>query len=452
MLPYYALPYGRTACNRIALAPYIYPRYNRPSLCVAGELQLFEADAFAHLLADFFPSRDCDGGGSDGDGGGGGSPPQHHKIIGSGGSEHHRVLRLVFLSACYTETLGVQLRERGAECVVCWRTATHDDAARLFSVRFFQALAVRASGGAAGGEQPMTLQSPPQPTREDCIAAFDEAVEAVRSAKRRRRSRYALADPLAPGASRGGYPIAAGIPVLLCYGAAADTPWCQGGSEGRGVRLPVAQMAARQPPPIVLTGISAMSLPSAYARLRARIRGIELTQSTSSRVVLGGSSGSNGSSGSSGSSGSHGGRAAQLGGAMVPSGDSGTTRMDSQTLRLQAPPPLTASLLSTQLATGEQAGEVELRPQVPSRAAVPPLNTPFGAGRLSLDGLGDGLGDASDGESSLLGQLGAWIAAISPTTSANNSPLSTPAGLALVGCDAPSDRSYGPSAADVRRV
>ena len=78
----------------------------------ASNLQPFQPEGLADLLAPFFPS--------------------------SGGGGH---LRLIFLSGCKSEALGERLRERGAECVVCWRTASRDDAARIFSARFFQVLA-----------------------------------------------------------------------------------------------------------------------------------------------------------------------------------------------------------------------------------------------------------------------------------------------------------------------
>ena len=78
----------------------------------ASNLQPFQPEGLADILAPFFPSS-----------GGGG------------------LLRLIFLSGCKSEALGERLRERGAECVVCWRTASRDDAARIFSARFFQVLA-----------------------------------------------------------------------------------------------------------------------------------------------------------------------------------------------------------------------------------------------------------------------------------------------------------------------
>ena len=107
---------------------------------------------------------------------------------------------------------------------------------------------------------------PPHPqttTRADrsahYIAAFDEAVEALRAMRRRRKSKYVFADPQAPDASSRGYPLAAGIPVLLCDAAAGV--WEQGRAggdqRGGGVRLPPApRVEAHAPPQAILTGVS----------------------------------------------------------------------------------------------------------------------------------------------------------------------------------------------------
>lgn len=51
------------------------------------------------------------------------------------------VLELVFLNGCSSEALGRAVHDQtGVPWVVCWRTACDDEAARLFSVKFFQAL------------------------------------------------------------------------------------------------------------------------------------------------------------------------------------------------------------------------------------------------------------------------------------------------------------------------
>lgn len=56
--------------------------------------------------------------------------------------QHRRdVLELVFLNGCSSEALGRAVREQaGVPWVVCWRTACNDEAARFFSVKFFQVL------------------------------------------------------------------------------------------------------------------------------------------------------------------------------------------------------------------------------------------------------------------------------------------------------------------------
>ena len=53
------------------------------------------------------------------------------------------VLELVFLNGCESEDLGRALREQAkVPWVVCWRTKCNDEAARLFSVHFFEALSL----------------------------------------------------------------------------------------------------------------------------------------------------------------------------------------------------------------------------------------------------------------------------------------------------------------------
>ena len=51
------------------------------------------------------------------------------------------VLELVFLNGCSSEALGRAVHQQaGVPWVVCWRTPCNDEAARFFSVKFFQAL------------------------------------------------------------------------------------------------------------------------------------------------------------------------------------------------------------------------------------------------------------------------------------------------------------------------
>jgi len=49
-------------------------------------------------------------------------------------------LELVFLSGCYTETLGKMVHDKGVPHVVCWSTRVLDEVARIFSVAFFESL------------------------------------------------------------------------------------------------------------------------------------------------------------------------------------------------------------------------------------------------------------------------------------------------------------------------
>jgi len=129
----------------------------------------------------------------------------------------HRVLRLVFLNGCQSEALGTKLRSSGVECVVCWRTRVRDDAARLFAVTFFQVIAQRSSVAArkdhAGGSACHRSL--------EYVQAFDAAVEAVRRARSRKKRLpvFELTEP-DPAGLENRYPLPAGVPVLLCAGAA----------------------------------------------------------------------------------------------------------------------------------------------------------------------------------------------------------------------------------------
>ena len=50
------------------------------------------------------------------------------------------VLELVFLNGCSSEELGRAVHDKAGVPWVCWRTACNDEAARFFSIKFFQAL------------------------------------------------------------------------------------------------------------------------------------------------------------------------------------------------------------------------------------------------------------------------------------------------------------------------
>ena len=239
-----------------------------------GDLAPFDADELVRLLADFFPSsrnrsrgQACprrEGGGEVESGGGeveeeedwrggwgidgdeetAGGPPN--------GSRGRRTLRLIFLNGCSSEPLGVKLREHGAECVVCWRTPTHDDLARFFAVRFFALLAQceRAATESSSHHRSMGY-----------IRAFDAAVAAVWSAptwrsggRRRQRREEASSQPTPDALAAAALetpvegqhfssgveacaakaPSVGPVPVLLCDGAEG----IEGGGDVRSRPLP----------------------------------------------------------------------------------------------------------------------------------------------------------------------------------------------------------------------
>jgi hypothetical protein len=151
-----------------------------------------------------------------------------------------KVLRLVFLNGCHSEGLGARLRARGAECVVCWRTATRDDGARLFSAGFFQSLAESASKAAKANAVGAGSPSGPEQiceahhSSDDYVRAFDAAVQAVRNASRssrksplRRAAKFELADP-----QQGDH--AATVAGGAAVAAAAAAATAAGGADGRG--------------------------------------------------------------------------------------------------------------------------------------------------------------------------------------------------------------------------
>ena len=57
------------------------------------------------------------------------------------GSHAPSPLELIFLNGCYTRHLGEACQAAGVPYVVCWSTRVNNDAARLFSTCFFQAVA-----------------------------------------------------------------------------------------------------------------------------------------------------------------------------------------------------------------------------------------------------------------------------------------------------------------------
>ena len=99
-------------------------------------------------------------------------------------------LELVFLNGCRSEALARAVRGEGVPYVVAWATSAHDEAARLFSRAFFEALvASRASRGAKRrrpstlaklGRRLLDLARPEASAARDAYAqAYQEAVDAI---------------------------------------------------------------------------------------------------------------------------------------------------------------------------------------------------------------------------------------------------------------------------------
>ena len=138
-------------------------------------------------------------------------------------------------------------------CVVCWRTRVRDHAARLFAVTFFQvahaytrpyahaythmhiharsrkytyqvhpsfALQVIAQRSSVAARRDHAGGSACHRSLE-YVQAFDAAVEAVRRARSRKKRLpvFELTEP-DPAGLENRYPLPAGVPVLLCAGAA----------------------------------------------------------------------------------------------------------------------------------------------------------------------------------------------------------------------------------------
>ena len=102
-------------------------------------------------------------------------------------------LSLVFINGCESEPLGHQIITEGVQTVVCWRTKSADEAARLFAVRFFQVIA-------QGGTD---------------LEAFNAAVDEVRGVQYGPTARWKLEVPPDPLPTPYYCPQAAGLPVLL---------------------------------------------------------------------------------------------------------------------------------------------------------------------------------------------------------------------------------------------
>ena len=147
-------------------------------------------------------------------------------------------LELVFLNGCRSEALARAVRGEGVPYVVAWATSAHDEAARLFSRAFFEALgAGRASRGAKRrrpstlaklGRRLLDLARPEASAARDAYAqAYQEAVDAIAfetrlgtlaNGVRSHVPRFELRDP--HGAASSAHdcappPAASGLPLFL---------------------------------------------------------------------------------------------------------------------------------------------------------------------------------------------------------------------------------------------
>tara|TARA_B110001452_G_C15225718_1_gene424817 strand:+ start:320 stop:2293 length:1974 start_codon:yes stop_codon:yes gene_type:complete len=148
------------------------------------------------------------------------------------------VLELVFLNGCSSEALGHAVHEQaGVPWVVCWRTPCNDEAARFFSVKFFQALnratyrdafeqaksalqlhtrPGRLANGVSAQVPKFVLRDPSArmpPTRDFDTTAFHAGEEDEQAGAP--AAGVPDAPPLARPTQATPAPIAAGLPLLL---------------------------------------------------------------------------------------------------------------------------------------------------------------------------------------------------------------------------------------------
>tara|TARA_B110001452_G_C15232374_1_gene426822 strand:- start:305 stop:2887 length:2583 start_codon:yes stop_codon:yes gene_type:complete len=151
------------------------------------------------------------------------------------------VLQLVFLNGCSSETLGRAVcQQSGVPWVVCWRTPCDDEAARLFSVKFFQALNRRAgyrdafqqaksavqlhtrpgrlASGAFANVPKFVLLDPTKctPSERRDLALVESDGSDDEQADAPALTAGAAAPPPPPPGKATPAPLLAGVPLLLC--------------------------------------------------------------------------------------------------------------------------------------------------------------------------------------------------------------------------------------------
>ena len=181
-------------------------------------------------------------------------------------------LELVFLNGCRSEALARAVRGEGVPYVVAWATSAHDEAARLFSRAFFEALVASRASRGAKRRQPSTLAKlgrrlldlarPEASAARDAYAqAYQEAVDAIAfetrlgtlaNGVRSHVPRFELRDP--HGAASSAHdcappPAASGLPLFLSESL-----------ERRGAESPVRPPSLAYAAPAGLVGEAYRSL------------------------------------------------------------------------------------------------------------------------------------------------------------------------------------------------
>merc|ERR1719271_1996350 len=114
-------------------------------------------------------------------------------------------LKTVFINGCGSEALGRLCSANGLECVVCWSTKVHDEAAALFSNEFFRLVALGQSEREAFAGACDAVSAVKRPKKGkvvvDCIPKFE-----LRDPDAIRDPHLTVYQPA---------PLAAGLPVMF---------------------------------------------------------------------------------------------------------------------------------------------------------------------------------------------------------------------------------------------